>query len=252
MRRSPSSERARRHRAWTMPGAGCHTAHAHALNTSGARRSEQLAGRRDRRARPMAAVLSRLQLRWLRHAPSRGAGGASPPVQALVHHFGQRQRSPYVNTACSRCPALAHRANGAARLQRPSARRSRWVNFNEQTWVNFHERQGTGVMAAERLPLKPAQLAAAGQVPLLYLDANVLVPTYLRAVFHRGGNPATCRARSRRCRGMVWSTFARRGATYVPSSRLLISVSWPRPNGRGRDGTVSAVAAPTHNLTLNA
>src|SRR5437867_12795153 len=56
--------------------AGCHTAHALAVNTSGARRLELLAGRCGRRARPVGAVLPRLHHR--RRCRSTQGWGATP------------------------------------------------------------------------------------------------------------------------------------------------------------------------------
>jgi hypothetical protein len=80
----------------------------------GARRFKQLAWS-SRSLRPvLCALLALLLPPELSQHPIGGAGGLpSPPVQAVVHHFSQRQRS-------------VHASNDARGIQ-PPARQGRWL-----------------------------------------------------------------------------------------------------------------------------
>jgi hypothetical protein len=125
--------------AWTIACAGCHTAHALAVNTSGAQ---------FYRVFTDAGVVA---------TPGPGCN----PLQARVDQISQRQR-PARATAVGRVmPNLRGVATLTARLQDLLHSPLRWVHSGEHGRVNFRERQE----AASVIAGSDAKYALSGVFP---------------------------------------------------------------------------------------
>src|SRR5438067_3550217 len=132
---------------WTC--AGCHTARALALYTSGARRLEQLA----RSSRVAALVPSKDRFYRVLHPNPRSQSGSRRPATTRQRGAGaQPQYKPSsikpasgsdlrTSTRQPRNPTSRGLAPAAARLQCLHPSTPRRVSFDEQAWVNFDERQ---------------------------------------------------------------------------------------------------------------